>query len=455
MNIRSTLLLIPILFFISVQAKGQVTPQIADQIVAHVNDRVILKSEIDAAVADYMREAQFSGQPISFSKDLWYAFLESQVNNLILLEKAKLDSVIVSDDIVNQQMDQRIQQLTQQAGSERALEQAFGKSLIQLKADFREDFREQITAQQVQQTKISTISITRPEVKEFFDSIPTDSLPTIPEQVALSQIIKIPPVTGNARKQAFDFASQLRDSILIHGKSIEELARRHSDGPSGSGGGLLPMMSLNELVPEYSAAASALMPGGISEVVETSFGFHVIKLKSRVGDRIETNHILIEIKNDTVNDDAAIEELTAIRDSIVTGEATFSFMAKRHSDDPNTAPNGGKLIDPQLGDRLIPVNRLDPALYQVVLTLDETGNISLPRSFDLSSTGKKKAYRIVKLDQRVEEHLANFDQDYDRLKQIALQEKRGREYEKWLTSLRDDFYIEYKIPVPSNMNKEI
>ncbi|MFN1833890.1 peptidylprolyl isomerase [Balneola sp. MJW-20] len=454
MHIKFTLLL-PLILILSTEVYSQTNPQVADQIVAHVNDRVILKSEIDAEVADYMRQAQFSGQPISFSKDLWYAFLESQVNNLILLEKAQLDSVTVSDDVVNMQMDQRIQQLTQQAGSERALEQAFGKSIIQLKADFREDFREQIIAQKVQQNKISTINITRPEVKDFFDSIPTDSLPTIPEQVALSQIIKIPPVTGNARQQAFEFASQLRDSILIHGKSIEELARRHSDGPSANGGGLLPMMSLNELVPEYSAAASALKPGGISEVVETSFGFHVIKLKSRVGDRIETNHILIEIKNDAVNDNVSIEELTAIRDSIITGDATFSQMAKRQSDDPNTAPNGGKMIDPQIGERLIPINRLDPALYQVVLTLDEVGDISMPKSFDLSSTGNKKAYRIVRLDRRVPEHLANFQQDYDRLQQIALQEKRAREYDKWIKELRKEFYIEYKIPVPKNVNSEI
>ncbi|WP_428236880.1 peptidylprolyl isomerase [Gracilimonas sp.] len=446
---------LPLLFLsqiltLNTQAQQQ---QLADQIVAHVNDNIILKSEIDQSVADYMRQAQVQGQQVQFSEGLWFDFLESAIDNYLLLEKAQIDSITVSDEEVELRMDQRIQQLIRQAGSEQALEQAFGKSLLQLRADFRSDFREQMIASKVQQQKMQSITITRPEVNEFFESIPTDSLPTIPEQVALSQIVIIPPARGDAEQRAFEFAQQLRDSIVTHGKSIEELARRHSDDQgSGSRGGLLPLMGLDELVSEYSAAASALKPGGISKVVETQFGYHVIRLNRRVGDQIETNHILISVDSEELDEDYAIERLNAIRDSIMSNpDVKFADVARKLSEDPSTSNLGGKIFDPQSGERLIPLNRLDPAMYRVVLLMDEEGYISEPKSFNLQSQNKK-AYRIVRLDRQIPEHIANLKQDYERIKSIALQQKQYRIMQKWMQELRDDIYVEYKIDIPEMEN---
>lgn len=451
---KKILFVLPLLLitFLSLSdLNAQQKPVLADRIVAHVNDNIILKSDIDQSVADYLRQARVSGQSIEFSEDLWFNFLESAINNYVMLEKAEIDSITVSDDEVNLQMDQRIRQLVSQAGSERALEQAFGKSIIQLRADFKEDFREQMIAQRVQQQKIQSISITRPEVEEFFNAIPVDSLPTIPEQVALSQIVVIPPAKDDAKQAAFEFAEQLRDSIVTHGKSIEELARRHSDDRgSAANGGALPLMSLNELVSEYSAAASALQPGGISKVVETQFGFHIIKLNRRVGDQIETNHILISIDNEQLDEDFALEKLTTLRDSIMNNDdVEFASIARKESEDPNSAPYGGKIFDPQSGERLIPLNRLDPAMYRIVLLMDEEGYISEPRSFTLQSQNKK-AYRIVRLDEQIPEHIANLDQDYERIKNIALQQKQNRVMQQWIEDLRNDVYIEYKIDRPDN-----
>jgi peptidyl-prolyl cis-trans isomerase SurA len=444
------LLFLSLLFTSNTQAQQK---QLADRIVAHVNDNVILKSEVDQRVADYMRQSRVQGQPVEFSRELWFDFLESSVDNYLMIEKAEIDSITVSDEEVELRMDQRIQQLIAQAGSEQALEEAFGKSLIQLKADFREDFREQILTSKVQQQKMQTITITRPEVNAFFENIPTDSLPTIPEQVALSQIVILPPAKGNAQQEAFKFAQQLRDSILVHGKSIEELAKRHSDDQgTGKNGGLLPMMSLNELVSEYSAAASALKPGGISKVVETQFGYHVIRLNRRVGDRIETNHILISVDGSELDEDFAINRLNTIRDSIMTNpDVKFPAVARELSQDEATANLGGKIFDPQSGERLIPLNRLDPSMYRIVLLMDEIGYISEPKSFTLKQRNKK-AYRIVRLDKQIKEHIANLDQDYERIKSIALQQKQFRVMRKWTQKLREEIYIEYKIDVPGKEN---
>ena len=180
-----------------------------DQIIAQVNDRVILKSDIDTDVRTYILQNRSYGQNIPFSEALWYSFLENSIENLILLQKAKIDSVTIPDERVNRAMDQRIQQLILQAGSEMALERAFGKPVIQLREEFREDFREQMTTEQVRQTYLSSITITRPEVAEFFESIPKDSLPTIPEQVALSQIVIIPPPKNDAKEAAYFFCRKL------------------------------------------------------------------------------------------------------------------------------------------------------------------------------------------------------------------------------------------------------
>ncbi|MEP1305534.1 MAG: peptidylprolyl isomerase [Balneola sp.] len=428
-------------------ATSPLIAQPADRIVALVNDQIILKSDIDQNVSEYIRQAQFNQQDVDFSKELWYTFLEAEIDNRLLLEKAKIDSITVTDDQVNQQMDARISQLIQQAGSEQALEQAFGKSIIQLKADFRENFREQITADQVRRLKISEVTITRPEVKEFFESIPKDSLPTIPEQVALSHIVKLPAPKSDAKQASYEFAKTLRDSILNEGVPLEELAKRHGMDGSASGGGKLPMMALNELVSEYSAAAAALKPGQISEVVETEFGFHIIRLDKRVGNKIETSHILIRIDAEQLDDESAIEELNAIRDSLMSNpDLSFSGMAIRNSDDPSTAKSGGKIVDSQTGERLIPLTRLDPSLYRVVLLMDEIGAISEPKPFNPNNANSGKAYRIIRLDKQIPEHIASFETDFQRLKAISLQQKQTREFQKWLSELRDEIYIEYRIP---------
>ncbi len=422
-----------------------------DYIIAQVNDRVILKSDIDTDVRTYLLQSRSYGQNIPFTESLWYNFLNNSVENLVLLEKAKIDSVIIPDDRVNRAMDQRIQQLIMQAGTEQALERAFGKSIIQLREEFREDFREQMTTEQVRQTYLSSVTITRPEVQEFFDGIPVDSLPTIPEQVALSQIVIIPPAKKDAEQSAKQFAETLRDSIINHGKSLEELAKRHSDGPSAPRGGLLPLMGLNELVSEYSAAASALQPGQISEVVETDYGYHVIELIRRIGDQIETRHILISVNAEELDDEVAIERLTEIRDSLLQiPSLEFSNMARLRSEDPITKVSGGKILDPETGERYIPLNRLDANLYRMVLLLENEGDISEPRPFTLTSPQGARAYRIIRLDEQVPEHIASMELDYERLKNIALQQKQLIEYTKWLEDLKNEVYIEYRIDLPNS-----
>lgn len=422
--------------------------QATDRIIAIVNDRIILKSDVDREISDYIQQSRMSNQTVEFNEGLWYQVLESIVDNYILLEKAKIDSIEVSDELVDRQMDQRISQMVQQAGSEQALEEAFGQSIVEIRAEHREQFREQIIAQQVRESIVRDINITRPEVIEFFEQIPADSLPMIPEQVGLSQIVKIPPPLQDAQQAALEKAQQIRDSIVVHGKSFEEMARKYSTGPSASNGGALPMMPMSDLVSEYSAAAAALEPGEVSGVVRTSFGYHIIRLNQRVGDNIETNNLLITIDEEGLDEDFAINTLEAIKDSVINHDKSFSEMARKHSDDEFTRNLGGRIVNQQTGQRLIALNNLDPALYRTVLLLDETGDISEPRPFNPQRQDRNRAFRIVRLDQHVPEHQANLDQDFERIRMIALQQKQMEKLTETLNNLRDEVYIEYKIDVP-------
>ena len=417
--------------------------QVADQIVAVVNDHIILKSDVDQRVFEFMQQTR--GE--TFDERMWYYVLESMIDNYVMVEKAKIDSIIVSDSEVDRILNQRIDELVRQLGSERELERAFGQSIVEIKAEYSEQFRQDLVVQRVRQQKISRINITRPEVKEFFHSIPTDSLPIIPESVSLSQITVIPPPKAEARENARNLAVQLRDSILHHETPLEDLARRHSDGPTASQGGGLPMLNATDLLPEYAAAAAALDPGEISEVVSTTQGYHIIRLNERQGQRISTHHILIAVSEDELDEDFAVNKLTAIRDSVLHHGSSFADMARRHSDDRNTGPAGGRLIDPQTGNRYIPVNELDPSLYRTVLLLEEPGDISPPRSYQYGEDNKR-AFRIVKLNERMEEHRANLEQDYQLIRNFALQQKSQRILSEWIMGLRDEMFVEYRIQVP-------
>jgi len=427
--------------------------KVADRIIAVINDRIILKSDVDSEVRQYMQQARASNQEVTFTEDLWFSALQSMIDSNVMLEQAEIDSVIVSDEMVNRAMDNRINQMIQQAGSEEALERALGNSIVQIRAEFRDEFREQMTTQQLQQQKMSSVEITRPEVKDFFSQIPENQLPTIPEQVELSQIVITPPELEDARDEALRKAESIRDSIVVHGKNFEEMARKYSDGPSASRGGLLPLMPLGDLVANYSAAASALDPGEISQVVRTDFGYHVIRLNKRQGDNIETNHILIQVDEAGVDEDFAINMLEALKDSVNSHGASFRDLAREYSEDETTSSMGGRIMNMQTGERKMALSELEPSLYRIALLLDESGEISDPRPFTLPQN-QKRAYRIVRLDAHYPEHIANLDDDYNRIREIALQRKQMRVMNTWLEELRDKIYVDIRIDIPESADDD-
>jgi len=445
-------LLLLLLITIAAPSSYAQSSLVLDRIVAHVNDNIILKSDIDSLLSEYMQR----DPSIRFNDATWFDILESQIDKYLLIEQAAIDSVIVGPDEVERRLEDYIRQLTAQVGSEQALEEALGKSVFDYKNEWRPRILENETANRMRENFRSKIKISRREVEKFFNSIPSDSLPIIPERVQMAHIVAIPPLSEDAKKRAYELASTLRDSLVAGQATIEELARRWSADPTAKqNGGLIPLLNQSDFVPEYSAAAAALQPGEYSQVVETVFGYHVIRLNRRVGDQIETNHVLIQISSSEFEDEVAIRKLEAIRDSLINHGKSFTEMARKYSDDKLSAPYGGRLRDPQTGDTMLEIDRLDPALYSMVILLDNVGDISDPRPYNVppseSQRELRKAYRLVQLQKKVPEHKANLTDDYELVSNFALQQKQLIELTKYLDSLRETIYVEYKIKVPNRI----
>ncbi len=424
----------------SAQAPGGLQEgTVVDEIVAVVDGELILRSDLEMTMAQVTRGRQV---PPSMRSQLESRILERLIDQEVMLAHAKRDTnITVSDERVDQVLDQQINSLAQRAGGEDRLVEEYGKSIIRIKNDYRDQVRDQLLIQQVQQTKRQEITVTPSEVKEWFNRIPQDSLPTIPKTVRVAHIVRYPETDPQAQVEAREVISSIRDSIAS-GASFEEMARRHSDDQgSASQGGHFENFNLNDLVPEMGAVASQLEPGEVSQVFETQFGYHIMRLNQKRGDIIDFNHILIQVDETRTVPEETISFLSALRDSVVNHNMPFEVLARRHSEDDQTSPRGGYVSDQTTGNRDLPLNQLG-ASWQSTLDTMEVGEVSQPAQVELRNG--QQAWHIAWLQKRTPAHQANLDDDYGRIRRLALQQKQQREIQKWLGQLRDEVYIAIK-----------
>lgn len=422
------------------QAQDQ---KVLDQIAAVVGDEIILKSEVDRLV---MQRMQQEGQA-SYSDDMWMEMLNQLVDQAVLAEQARADTTItVSEQQVNQQLDRQVQQIVSRVGSEERLEQIYGKSILELKEDFRPDIREQILAQQLRGRKMRNIDITPSEIRTWFERIPQDSLPRLPATVRLAHIVRYPKPSQDARDEAREIITSIRDSIVTGGADFAEMARQFSEDPgSAPSGGRLQDVNLDDLVPEFAAVAARAPVGEVSQVFynPAQSGYHILRVNERTGDVIDFNHVLIRVDQASADPTQTIEYLSAVRDTLLNyEEVPFELMARRHSEEDRSKQNGGRVTDPRSGQRDLVLNALGPSWRQTIDTL-EAGEISQPAEVRLLNG--EQAYHIVKLQRRMPAHRVGLETDYGQIKQYALQEKRSREMRKWLDKLREETYVDIRI----------
>ncbi|MDA0874653.1 MAG: peptidylprolyl isomerase [Bacteroidetes bacterium] len=412
--------------------------RVLDEIVAVIGDDIILQSDVDGMVLGVMNQQQ-----MAWSQDLWDEALRQLINEKVLVIHAKRDTnIVVTDQQVDQMLDAQIDQIQRQVGGQARLEELYGKSLLEVKAELREEYRDRLLADELRRTKISSIKATPTDVRAWFDLIPSDSLPTVPDLVRVSHIVRLPVVTQEARDEAMEIITAIRDSVAAGAATIEEMAELFSDDPgSAPNGGLYEDMGLDEVVPEFAAVASRSPIGVFSRVFETQFGLHFLRVNARRGDRIDYNHILISFDDRKVDDQPAISRLQVLRDSIVTSGASFEALAREESEEEMSKAQGGRVTDPNSGERNLYLEVLG-GLWQRTLAPLEEGGISEPSEVQLLDG--RRGWHIVRLDKRIPEHRVDINTDYELIEQRALQDKQARVMEQWLDELRTSVYIDLR-----------
>lgn len=401
-----------------------------DRIVAVVDDEIILQSELNLQVA-YLA-AQRNIDP-NDSK-LRNTILDRMIEEKLLYAQAALDSITISDDEINASLENQLSYFISQYGSQEKLEQVYGMSIDKIKRELRDEVRKSLMSNRVQQKHFSEIDVTRREVEEFYNTY-KDSLALIPEKFELAHIFINPQKGERLKAKAREFAESLLDSIK-NGADFAALAKKYSDDPgSAAKGGELGFVKRGVFFPEFEAAAFQLEEGELSEVVESPVGFHIIQMLERRGESIKTRHILVKVKSDDEADFRAIEQLNEIRDSLMQGEKSFEYFARKYSDDEETAKLGGKL-------GTFEVSQLDQTLRDRVYGMS-IGEISFPKRLELDN--KSYGYHIIKVINRTPEHKATLEGDYDELKRLAMYHKRQKLYTEWINELKDKIYWEVRI----------
>ncbi len=399
--------------------------KVIDRIIAIVGNEVILESDLNYQTYIFAIQNNLRLDDPNLKRYV----LQEMINDKLVLAKAIVDTIVVSDDEVEKQIDAQIQGLIRQYGSERRLEEMYGMPIGRIKREIREDVRKRLMIEKLKQQKFGMMTLSGYEVEKFYETY-KDSLPEVPDMVELYHIMMIPKPVDSVEQAVYQKARAILDSIRSGG-DFAYFARVYSEDRATAGdGGDLGWVRRGMFVREFEEAVFRLQEGQVSDVVRTPFGYHIIQLIERRGEQVHPRHILFKASLTEESDKIVISKLEEIRYKIVSKQAKFEDMAKKFSEDENTKLQGGYL-------GMIEVDELEPELREVVNSLNE-GEISQPVKMKY---GNSYAYHIVLLKKKVPAHKMNLKDDYMRIYQYALIEKQNKEYQKWIDGLRKEVYI--------------
>ncbi len=398
-----------------------------DRVVAIVDNEVILESELNAQIQFLALNNRIDPKTPGLKEEI----LQNMINEKLLVAKAIEDSITVSDEEVQQQLEAAIAQRIQQVGSEARLEELYGMPLSRIKREYRDEMRKNLLAQRLQQQRVGNATVGRFEVEEFYNTY-KDSLPPVPDQLEMSRIFVTPKPTADQKEEARAAMQQLVDSLKA-GVDFGDLARRHSqDQASAQQGGDLGFVRRGQFVAEFEAAVFSLGLGQISNIIETAFGFHVVQLVERRGDAVHARHILTRIQRSENSDTSAIALLDSLRDRAMKGES-FAELAKKYSEDKESNLIGG-LLPP------VDLEQLEKDWVPSVTDLKD-GEISKPfRVSSQAPSGANYGYQVVLLRKRTPAHKMTLEQDYHKIEAMALNFKRQKDYQAWITELRSKIF---------------
>jgi peptidyl-prolyl cis-trans isomerase SurA len=409
--------------------------KVVDKIVAQVGDNIILMSDLEA------QKLQAIQAGMAVTKEMDCTVLEELMYNELLLNQAKLDSIEVSDEQVDSEMENRLRVLEEQIGGREKLEQFYGKSVTQIKEEFRPIIKDRLLSQEMERTITADITVTPKEVSDFFSKIPKDSIPLINAQLSFQQIVHYPEITKADKKRAFDQLSEIRKNIT-GGKSFDTQARIHSMDPGSAAQGGKITASRGMMVPPFEAAVFSLEVGDISDVFESSYGYHIVKLLDRKGDDYVCQHILIipEYTNDALEFSAL--KMDSCYSLLKENKITWDDAVARFSNDEMTKQNKGIITNPISGEQTWDMEDLNQVDQQIFLLTDnmEKGDITNPNLY-VDIYERKQGIRIVRLMDRKPQHLANLKDDYALIKRAAENDKKQRTINNWIKTKISNAYV--------------
>ncbi len=413
-------------------ASAQDSGLVVDKIIGKVDNYIVLKSELEMAYQSYLTE----GNPAT--EDARCELFNRLILNKLMVAKAEIDSVVVTDVEVDGNTDQRMQMILQSSGnSPEQLERTYGKTLEQIKLELRDQIREQLLSREMTSRITKDISVTPSEIKRFYNKIPADSLPFYSSDVEVAQLVRVAKVSNSQKEEAKRKLTDLREQIL-KGENFNQLAVKNSEDPSAQyNGGEMGYVGRGAMVPQFEAVAFKLKFGEISQPFESSFGFHILQLIDRRGNEYNSRHILISAVPSAEDIANSEKYLDSLRTMIVKDSIKFEKAAKEYSDDQATKGGGGFFTD-QDGGTKISMRDIDPVVYLNIDTM-KVGNISKPLVY--RTDDGKDAVRILYFKKKLPPHQANLKDDWSRIQSAALAEKKDLALEKWFSKARQDVFI--------------
>lgn len=422
-----------LLFSVTAIAQSQAKKIVADKIAAIVGDRIILQSDIKNSIADIARQGG------TVPEDAQCLLMEQAVISKVLMLQAEKDSLPVSDEEVEAELDQKIRYYINQLGTQEALEEVAGKTIYQIKDDARESVKEQKLASAMQQKIVGGTRITPNEVKAFFDKIPKDSLPFYESELEICQIIIYPKASRDLEQYIIGEMNNYKKQVESKLATFDQLAKKVSEDPGSKDRGGQYQINRNEKSwdPIFMSTAFRLKEGEISVPVKSKFGYHIIQMVERNGDDAIVRHIL---RIPPVTDDEikqTISKLDTVRSKVVAGTIGFNEAAGRYSDD-DAVKFAGPCVTGRDGSTYVTIDALDKDMVAMLAKM-KVGDISQPTAF--TDEQAKKGVRIVYLKSRSEPHRMNLEDDYSKISQFALEEKKSKTLDKWLQTKVPTYYI--------------
>ena len=409
---------------------------VIDEVIWIVGDDAILRSEVE----EERIRAQYEGQQIPGDP---YCYIPEQMAiQKLFLHQADLDSVTVSESSVSHQVDMRLNYYISQIGSKEKMEEYFRKTTTEIREEMMTSVRNQMIIQQMQQKLTEHIKPSPAEVRRFYNSLPADSIPTIPAQVEVQILSFEPPVPIEETERIKAKLREFTERVISGKADFSMLARLYSeDTESAKRGGELGFMGKGQLVPEFANIAFNLNdPKRVSRIVQTEYGYHIIQLIEKKGDRINCRHILLRPRVQAQDKINAINKLDSIRHNILDSTITFEQAVIRYSEDKNTAMNAGQMTNSQTGSSKFEYKDLPPEIAKQIYNMKE-GEISQP--FVMMDVQKNRdVCAIVKLTSKKDIHQANIIDDFQVIKNMLEQKLSAEFIHEWILKKQKDTYVQ-------------